>query len=606
MTHAAASTPERVITLRGLCVVLAWFTLAAGCAHVPPRAATSTASDTTPGVLYPAKGRAAAVAPADLRYTGTARYRWPDGREYDGEWRDGLPHGQGSETLPDGERYTGAWAAGHRDGLGELLPAGGGLYEGEFRGGVREGRGIQFGADGVYQGDWLADREHGYGELAGVHGSRYVGEWRAGLREGTGTWHGVDGSSYQGDWRADHPDGHGVYRFPDGAVYEGAWRAGRQNGVGRLIAASGVTYEGGWADARRAGFGVETRPDGGSYAGEWRADQRTGAGREQRADGTSHEGNWQQNQPRGPGQRHYFSDIDVDGEWEGDIVTRGRLILPQGVIYEGPLLEAPSGRASKDLMQWLTTTADAGNAQARLLAACALLTEPDSPANAARARAWLAQAADAGIAEAAYLLGGLLFTSVGGRADAAGALTRLEQAAGADYAEAHRALGDLHTRRLGAGLAPAVPADDVQAADRYREALRAGSPLAAERLARLLATSNDSRVRNPAEAIDVLEWLALHTLYWQDLDTLAIAYAAANDPVAAVLAEERAIEAATRTDDAPAPSRGLLCRAPPTVLEPPPDQPDIGAMQQRLTDYRALAARAKPLSAEMPGAEDQR
>jgi hypothetical protein len=589
-------------------MLLACVILAAGCAHVSTdAAATSGARDATTSTLYPAKGRAIAGDPADLHYTGTARYRWPDGREYDGEWRDGMPHGQGSEIRPDGERYTGAWVAGRREGLGELLPGGGGLYQGEFGDGVRAGKGIQFGADGVYEGEWRADREHGYGELAGVQGSRYAGEWRAGLRDGTGTWHGADGASYEGDWRADHPEGHGIYRFPDGAVYEGSWRAGRENGAGRLLAASGVTYEGGWADAQRHGFGIETRPDGGSYAGEWQAGKRSGQGRETCADGTTYEGRWKADEPQGQGRRHYLGGIDVEGTWDGAIVTSGRLLLPGDLVYSGSLLEPPGGAASNPLMEWLTTTADAGNALARLLAACALLADEGSPANGARARAWLAQAADAGIAEAAYLLAALLFTSIGGPADHDGGLARLSEAARAQYAEANRALGDLYARRPGADLISVVPADDLQAAEHYRAALRGGSPLAAERLARLLATSGDPRVHDPAGAIAVLEWLAMHRQFWQDLDTLAIVYAAADDPVAAALAEERAIEAATRADvmPAPLPNRGLTCRTPLVALEPPPERPDTEAMQRRLTNYRALTATAQPTSASSTTTEDQ-
>ena len=34
------------------------------------------------------------------------------GMEYVGEWKDGLPHGQGTATLSDGEKYVGEWKDG--------------------------------------------------------------------------------------------------------------------------------------------------------------------------------------------------------------------------------------------------------------------------------------------------------------------------------------------------------------------------------------------------------------------------------------------------------------------------------------------------------------
>ena len=36
----------------------------------------------------------------------------PDGHRYDGEWSNGVPHGQGVRTWPDGQRYDGEWRNG--------------------------------------------------------------------------------------------------------------------------------------------------------------------------------------------------------------------------------------------------------------------------------------------------------------------------------------------------------------------------------------------------------------------------------------------------------------------------------------------------------------
>ena len=33
----------------------------------------------------------------------------PDGRSYEGQWKTGEMHGQGTCTSPDGEKYVGEW-----------------------------------------------------------------------------------------------------------------------------------------------------------------------------------------------------------------------------------------------------------------------------------------------------------------------------------------------------------------------------------------------------------------------------------------------------------------------------------------------------------------
>ena len=46
---------------------------------------------------------------------------WPDGRHYEGERRDGKPHGQGVYTWPDGSRYEGEWSYGGRYGWNDVF-----------------------------------------------------------------------------------------------------------------------------------------------------------------------------------------------------------------------------------------------------------------------------------------------------------------------------------------------------------------------------------------------------------------------------------------------------------------------------------------------------
>ena len=74
---------------------------------------------------------------------------------YEGEFRDGVPHGQGVITAPDGRRY-----------------------EGDVRYGRPSGRGIQTWPDGAcYEGNFEAGERHGYGAMTYPNGRRLVGTW---------------------------------------------------------------------------------------------------------------------------------------------------------------------------------------------------------------------------------------------------------------------------------------------------------------------------------------------------------------------------------------------------------------------------------------------
>ena len=570
--------------------------LLGGCATVPIGSPVAPRGDETAGRLVLESGRTFRVYPDDLRFTGQAEYRWPDGRSYRGQWLAGQPHGEGEEILPDGETYSGVWQAGLRQGLGELLPAGGGLYQGEFRAGRRHGRGVQFSDEGVYQGDWLDDREHGHGELAGVLGSRYTGEWRAGLRAGQGTYRGADGSSYQGEWLNDQPHGFGLFESATGALYAGEWRAGRQHGIGRLQAPSGLVYEGAWEAAERHGFGVEQRPDGSRYAGEWDAGRRHGQGRESWPDGSFHEGSWTFNQPLGPGHRRYATGIEIRGAWTGGHVSSGLLSLPDGREYAGPLFRDAGTRVSPRLLAWLEDTATRDAPHASLLVGVMHLDYVEPAPDQASARGWLTRAAEAGLAEAQYRLGVLALAAT--PADAA-ALAWLQQAATQGHADANRLLGDFHaipaaTDRLPgdrprAATGAAAP-DAARAMAHYQRAIEAGSSIARDRLARLLVTTPDPGLRDPDRAVALIEPYALYREHWLFLDTLALAYAAAGDRIAAALAQERAIAAATPPPGAdvqvPTPSSGTPAPAASPLISRATAAPDIEAMRDRLADYR--------------------
>ena len=52
---------------------------------------------------------------------GKGVYSWPDGKCYEGSYKQGHRHGQGKLTRPSGNWYSGGWADGKEHGEGLLF-----------------------------------------------------------------------------------------------------------------------------------------------------------------------------------------------------------------------------------------------------------------------------------------------------------------------------------------------------------------------------------------------------------------------------------------------------------------------------------------------------
>ena len=78
----------------------------------------------------------------DNRPDGEGVAKWPDGRIYQGQWKAGFMHGEGSEFEANGDSYVGDWKYGVRDGNGTFTELKYGIYEGGFRNNVKQGFGI--------------------------------------------------------------------------------------------------------------------------------------------------------------------------------------------------------------------------------------------------------------------------------------------------------------------------------------------------------------------------------------------------------------------------------------------------------------------------------
>ena len=143
---------------------------------------------------------------------GEGAYRFPDGNEYSGNFRNAKMHGQGTYTYASrGEKYVGEW-----------------------RNGVINGQGTYY-----YRS-----------------GNRYQGEWRNGDKHGQGTYLYANGDKYVGDFANDEPNGRGTFYYRNGDRYEGEFRNGRKDGQGVLYE-NGMRIVGEWQDDRKVRVTVE-------------------------------------------------------------------------------------------------------------------------------------------------------------------------------------------------------------------------------------------------------------------------------------------------------------------------------------------------------------
>jgi hypothetical protein len=110
------------------------------------------------------------------------------------------------------------------DGKGSLKTVMG-VYEGDFKHGKKHGNGTMKWDNGArYKGEWENDMMHGKGEFTGVDGSVYNGEWREHRREGRGIFTSAQGWKYEGEWKDNERDGEGTMYYANGDVYIGQWK----------------------------------------------------------------------------------------------------------------------------------------------------------------------------------------------------------------------------------------------------------------------------------------------------------------------------------------------------------------------------------------------
>ena len=91
---------------------------------------------------------------------GSGEQKWADGRHYVGDFKDGLPHGTGVMAWPTGDQLESRWRNGRSRGLGVMTLPDGTSYHGKLRFGRQHGRWIVTAPNGrKFESCWFLGKE---------------------------------------------------------------------------------------------------------------------------------------------------------------------------------------------------------------------------------------------------------------------------------------------------------------------------------------------------------------------------------------------------------------------------------------------------------------
>uniref|UniRef100_A0A667WVS1 Alsin Rho guanine nucleotide exchange factor ALS2 n=1 Tax=Myripristis murdjan TaxID=586833 RepID=A0A667WVS1_9TELE len=220
-------------------------------------------------------------------YTFTAEGRFKDA-QYTGGWLAGRVHGRGTMKWPDGRSYSGNFKNGLEDGYAECvmpnkLLSKSDCYQGQWRDGKIHGFGtFRYASGEVYEGCFHDGQRHGYGMLSSgrltrTSSSVFIGQWVHDRKTGYGVYDDITrGEKYMGLWQDDQRQGNAVVVTQFGLYYEGTFRDNRMTGPGLLLADDDTVFHGEFCeDWSVSGKGVLSLVNGdwleGVFTGEWAA-----------------------------------------------------------------------------------------------------------------------------------------------------------------------------------------------------------------------------------------------------------------------------------------------------------------------------------------------
>ncbi|XP_067326506.1 ALS2 C-terminal-like protein isoform X1 [Anolis sagrei] len=200
---------------------------------------------------------------------GKGKLTWPDGRNYVGDFKDGLEHGFGIYLVPHASEdhydcYKCHWREGRMNGYGICEYGNEMVYKGYFKDNLRQGFGILDNTSSAenpikYTGHWENDKKSGYGVWDDKEGGeRYIGMWHEDQRHGTGIVVMQSGVCYRRVFHLDKMVGSGILLLEDDSIYEGNFTRDLMFvGKGKLTFPNGFTLEGTFTNKSSQGLHTE-------------------------------------------------------------------------------------------------------------------------------------------------------------------------------------------------------------------------------------------------------------------------------------------------------------------------------------------------------------
>jgi len=234
-------------------------------------------------------------------------------------------------TFPDGSIYRGAVRGSSLHGKGEYVSKAF-KYEGDFNDGLKHGQGTYVWDNGDrYDGKFASDRPDGVGKYHFANGDSYEGEVKGGVVVGRGTYASKNGDVFEGSFADGKPDGVGVYRFASGDRYEGEMVQGKLQGKGRYFSKSGDRIESPFVDGKPQGIGIYRFSNGDRYEGEITGGALSGQGAYFYGSGMKYEGEVRQGQPQGKGVFWFLDGSRFEGTFENGLArARGEIVKQDG------------------------------------------------------------------------------------------------------------------------------------------------------------------------------------------------------------------------------------------------------------------------------------
>ncbi|XP_075965332.1 alsin-like [Anarhichas minor] len=228
-------------------------------------------------------GLAAMSRTASYSFTGEGRFK---DAQYTGGWLAGRVHGRGTMKWPDGRTYSGNFKNGQEDGYGESIMPDKVLnkpdsYQGHWRDGKIHGFGkYKYASGEVYEGCFCDGQRHGYGmlssgKMAKNSSSVFIGQWVHDKKTGYGVYDDITrGEKYMGLWSDEQRHGSAVVVTQCGLYYEGIFRDDKMCGPGLLVSDDDTALQGEFSeDWTVNGKGVLSLANGdcleGLFSGEW-------------------------------------------------------------------------------------------------------------------------------------------------------------------------------------------------------------------------------------------------------------------------------------------------------------------------------------------------